>query len=85
MFIDEMYEQLLIEEGKTYQEAHKEVFNSQHPQQYVDLKRIENGYQLFRKRHPDAYEDSFRRFIKTYCPEDYERAEEMFGWKINES
>ena len=83
-FIDDMYERLLVSEGKTYQEAHRDVFNANRQKQYVDIKRIENGYQLFRKRHPEALDDSFRRFIKVYCPEDWERAQKIFGWKIND-
>lgn len=80
-FIDEMYERLLAVEGKTYGEAHLEVIKAKNPQKYVDLGRIENGYQLFRKRHPEAHEDSFRRFIKNHLPDDYERAQRLFKWK----
>lgn len=82
MFIDEMYEQLLVDERSTYGMAHKEVYLAQKPQTYADLKRIENGYQLFRKRHPEADEDSFRRFVKSVSLEDYERMQKLYGWNV---
>lgn len=64
MFIDEIYESILIENKGKLTSAHIEVCNQKlNPKDpsFTDVKRIENGYQLFRKRHPEFPADSFRR------------------------
>lgn len=79
-FIDDMYERLLVSEKRTYKEAHIEVFNEK-AKIIQDLQRIENGYQLFRKKHPEALENSFRYFLSIASPEDYAKAKRLFKWK----
>lgn len=65
MFIDEIYEEVLINQHGKITNAHIRVCKEKldpktsTPQ---DIQRIENGYQLFRKRHPEFSEDSFRRY-----------------------
>ena len=68
MFIDEIYEQILIEKNGKLTTAHVEVirqkvnFNESLDALCKTFKIIENGYQLFRKRHPEYSEYSFRRY-----------------------
>lgn len=65
MFTDEIYEEVLINKHGKVTTAHERVckekldLNRSTP---IEFKTVENGYQLFRKRHPEYPEDSFRRF-----------------------
>lgn len=75
MFIDEIYEQVLIEKGGKPTTAHIEVckqkFFTEDGKQIemsfcdrvITLKQIENGYQGFRRKHPEFPEHSFRRHV----------------------
>ena len=92
MFIDEIYEDELINKAGKLTSAHVRVCkeklepNTATPKE--DVQRIENGYQLFRKRHPEFPEDSFRR----YCYVKWSRANQnpldaqtnfyLLGWGI---
>ena len=65
MFIDEIYEKVLISQKGKITTAHLRVCEEKlNPKTSTeeDIKRIEHGYQLFRKRHPEFPEDSFRRY-----------------------
>lgn len=66
MFIDEIYEEELINKAGKLTSAHirvcKEKLEPGTDTPREDTQRVENGYQLFRKRHPEFPEDSFRRY-----------------------
>ena len=91
MFIDEIYEEVLINQHGKITNAHVkackeklDLKNSTHQ----DIQRIENGYQLFRKRYPEFAEDSFRRFCYVRwsgAGQDHSYARFRFaslGWSI---
>ncbi len=90
MFTDEIYEKVLIEQGGKLTTAHFEAYNAKLDAQdgkfqYIDYKQIENGYQLFRKRHPEFPEHSFRRFVwvrlcNQGCSDEAERVFRICGW-----
>ena len=94
MFTDEIYEQVLIEKGGKPTTAHAEVCRQKlvdgsilSHQDFVNtLKQIENGYQLFRRRHPEYAEWGFRRhcWVQQVVKRNEEDARELFrdcGWK----
>lgn len=64
MFIDEIYEEVLINQHGKITNAHIRVCKEKlgPGSDLRDIRRIENGFQLFRKRHPEFPEDSFRRY-----------------------
>lgn len=64
MFIDEIYEEVLIKKHGKVTNAHQRVCKEKLDATSTgqDVQRIENGYQLFRKKHPEFPEDSFRRY-----------------------
>lgn len=91
MFIDEIYEEMLVNQHGKITSAHIRVCKEKldiKTSTYQDIQRIENGYQLFRKRHPEFAEDSFRRF----CYVQWSRANQdhlhvknkfaFLGWSI---
>lgn len=94
MFIDEMYEILLSGTNAKLTAAHIEICRKKLneddslEEKIVKLKQIENGYQLFRKKHPEFREDSFRRFCFirwSNGKSDVASAEKVFkviGWKV---
>ena len=67
MFIDEMFEDLLVEKKVALLDAMadvcKEKLQLKEDRTFDSVKRIENGYQLFRKRHPEYPEDAFRAWV----------------------
>lgn len=65
MFTDEIYEDVLINKNGKMTNAHTEVIKQKliYGDFGVTLKQIESGYQLFRRRHPEYPEDSFRRYV----------------------
>lgn len=91
MFIDEIYEDVLISQHGKITNAHikvcKEKLNPENSTP-LDIQRIENGYQLFRKRHPEFAEDSFRRFCYirwSRVGQEHSHAKLLFvslGWPI---
>lgn len=91
MFIDEIYEKVLISQHGKITNAHirvcKEKLDSR-SSTHQDIQRIENGYQLFRRKHPEFAEDSFRRFCYvrwSKAGQDHSRAKSRFtslGWSI---
>lgn len=64
MFTDEIYEEILINKEGKITTAHAKVCEQKLGEKdfTTALKQIENGYQLFRKKHPEYPEDSFRRY-----------------------
>ena len=58
-FLDDMFERLLVTEGKTFGEAFEAIINER-VEIMRDLGRVENAYQLFRKRHPKLPDNFFR-------------------------
>ena len=79
-FIDEMFERLLAKEHKSYGYAFKTIVQER-AERVVDVGRIENAYQLFRKKYPQAPENYFREYIKAQLPDDYEKCRRCFNWK----
>lgn len=58
MFIDELFEKYLDEEGMTYGDAIQKVcedkLSDADSQNFKPVKRIEKGYLLYCTRHPEA-------------------------------
>lgn len=86
-FIDEMLEALIfpggeiIKTGKEIRKAFEAVIKEK-AKIIQDLGRIENAWQLLRKRHPELSEDFFRRYIKLTRPEDYKKCvSSELSWK----
>lgn len=75
-----MLEQFLAHGNKTFREAFETIIQEK-ATQIVDLGKIENAYQLFRKRFPSAPEGCFRQYIKATRPGDYEKCVRCFKWK----
>lgn len=78
-FIDDMLERLLARERYTFGKAFEKIIQER-ATQIVDLGKIENAYQLFRKKFPQAPENKFREHIKLSRPEDYEKCVRCFKW-----
>lgn len=81
-FIDEMLERLLVNERMPVYDAFEKVIKER-AKIILDLGRIENAYQLFRKRHKDsnAQDNWFREYIHLSRPDDYVKCVRSFGWK----
>lgn len=85
-FIDEMLEESLfpggeiVKTGKEICDAFEGVIRAK-ATIIQDLGRIENAFQVMRKRHPEVLESFFREYIKLTRPEDYEKCVRSFGWK----
>ena len=81
MFIDEMFEELLVEKKVRMSTAMAKVCEEKLADEadwnFATIKRIENGYQLFRKRHSEFPEHSFRTWVSLCSPE---LAKEL-GWE----
>lgn len=90
MFTDEIYEHLLINEKKKLTTVHSEICkkNLTKDSSAVDIKRIENAYQCFRRRHPEYPEDSFRKHCYTRWSigrtqlEKADRNFRLLGWVV---
>ena len=91
MFVDEIYEETLINQHGKITNAHirvcEEKLDLKHSS-LQDIQRLEKGYQLFRKRHPGFADDSFRRFCYVRwsgAGQDHSHARFIFislGWSI---
>lgn len=79
-FIDEMLERLLARERYTFGKAFEKIIQER-ATQIVDLGKIENAYQLFRKKFPQAPQDGFRKYIQLSRPDDYVKCVRCFNWK----
>lgn len=79
-FIDEMLERLLVRERQTFGTAFEKIIQER-ATQIVDLGKIENAYQLFRKKYPQAPQDGFREYIKLSRPGDYVKCVRCLYWK----
>lgn len=81
-FIDEMLERLLVNERMPVYDAFEKVIKER-AKIIQDLGRIENAYQLFRKRHnnSNAQDNWFREYIRLSRPKDYEIAAKFWKWK----
>lgn len=68
MFIDEMFEEFLVTKHIPISEAIRKVFEDKlaDKKDYTPttIKQVENGYQLFRKKHPEFPEYVVRRYVK---------------------
>ena len=80
MFIDEMFEDLLVEKKVRMSTAMATVCDEKLADKadwnLATIKRMENGYQLFRKRHPEFPEHSFRTWVAVCAPE----LTKILGW-----
>ena len=76
-----MFEDLLIEKKVRMSTAMAEVCDEKLSDKadwnFATIKRIENGYQLFRKRHPEFPEHSFRTWVSLCSPE----LSKSLGWE----
>ena len=79
-FIDEMLERLLARERYSFGKAFEKIIQER-ATQIVDLGKIENAYQLFRKKFPQAPQDGFRKYIQLSRPDDYVKGVRWFNWK----
>ena len=79
-FIDDMLERLLAREHQTFGTAFEKIIQEK-ATQIVDLGIIENAYQLFRKKYPQAPQNYFREYIKKSRPDDYVKCVRCFHWK----
>ena len=81
MFIDEMFEDLLVNKQEKMADAIQKVFvdklATKQDCNEATIKRVENGYQLFRRRHPEYPEYSVRRYVRILSPNLAER----LGWE----
>ena len=80
MFIDEMFEDLLVNKkmmyGDAFVEVCKEKLKSKEDWNLTSLKRIENGYQCCVRRHPGMNPHAFKMFINYRSPKLYK----LLGW-----
>lgn len=79
MFIDELFEKYLIEDGLTYGDAIQRVCEEKIDENHPNLgmvKKIEYGYLLFCKKHPDAPKDMIRTYVSLRSP----KICEALGW-----
>ena len=79
-FIDEMLERLLVVEKRTFGNAFEQIIRER-AKIIQDLGRIENAYQLFRKKYPAANPSYFRKYIQDTRPDDFEKCVRCFKWK----
>lgn len=81
-FIDEMLERLLVNERMPVYDAFEKVIKER-ARIIQDLGRIENAYQLFRKRHNNfnAPDNLFREYVRLSRPKHYEFAAKFWRWK----
>lgn len=79
-FIDDMLERLLAVEQRTFWDAFEQIIRER-ATQIVDLGRIENAYQLFCKKYPEANRSYFRKHIQETRPGDFEKCVLCFKWK----
>jgi hypothetical protein len=80
MFIDEMFEDLLINQKKMYADACVEVCNeklkSKADWNLTTIKRIENGYQCCVRRYPALNPHAFKIYVNYRAPE----ISKQLGW-----
>ena len=81
-FIDDMLYRLFITEHKTIGETFREVVEKR-ATQIVDLGKIENAFQLFRKKKHESPEWLFRKYVYFMMPDDWPKCVRCFGWKKN--
>lgn len=75
-----MFEDLLVTKKENISTAMsyvcREKLKNDSEKTITTAKQIENGYQLFRKRHPEFPEHSFRTWVILCSP----RLAEVLGW-----
>lgn len=80
MFIDKLFEKYLNENGMSYGDAIQKVcqekLNNADSKNFESVKRIENGYQIYCKRHPEADKLMFQKYVRVYSPNLYH----ALGW-----
>lgn len=81
MFIDELFEKYLIEDGMTYEDAIRKVFHEKlstdDGKNFATIKQVDGGFRLYCKRHPETDTELVRKYVKLYSPKLYE----AIGWK----
>ena len=78
-FLDDMFERLLVAERKSFGETFEAIIKER-AETVRDLGRIENAYQLFRRKYPHAPENLFREHIWNTRPNDYDKCVNCFNW-----
>ena len=80
MFIDELFEKYLIEDGMTYgdaiQRVCKEKIDTNDGRGFATVRQIDNGFRLYCKKHPDTDTELVRKYVKVCSPELYHE----LGW-----
>lgn len=80
MFIDELFEKYLIEDGMTYGDAIlkvcQEKLSDDDGKNLVSVKQIDNGFRLYCKRHPGTDTELVRKYVHLRSPKLYR----ALGW-----
>ena len=80
MFIDEMFEDLLVNKKKMYADACNEVckekLKDRKDWNLTTMKQIENGYQCCVRRHPALNPLAFKMYVNYRSPE----LSKQLGW-----
>lgn len=80
MFIDELFEKYLIEDGMTYgdaiQKVCKEKLSDDDGKNFTSVRQIDNGFRLYCKRHPNTDAELVRKYVQIYSPNLYK----ALGW-----
>ena len=80
MFIDELFEKYLIEDGLTYGDAIQKVcqekLSTDDGKNFATVKQIDGGFRLFCKRHPETDTELVRKYVKIRSPRLYK----AIGW-----
>lgn len=73
MFIDEILEDCLIEKGMELEDAFaavcEEKLSNVEERTFTTVRRLENGYQCFRRRHKEFPVTAFRIYVALRSPE----------------
>lgn len=73
MFIDEIFEDYLVAKKESLARAMEQVcavkLADKKDWNFTTIKQIENGYQLFRKKHQEFPEWGFRSYVEERSPE----------------
>lgn len=72
MFIDEMFEDLLVNKKMMYSAAFAEVckekLSKKEDRTFVSVRQIDNGYRCFVRKYPIFNPEAFRIYVKFKSP-----------------
>ena len=73
MFIDEMFEDLLVNKKMMYPDAFAEVcsekLSKDEDRTFVSVRQIDNGYRCFVRKYPKFNPEAFRNYVLINSPE----------------